>query len=214
MHTQSGRTSVVAARRLLQPLPAMKSLLFAFLALTCASCGAGRAHTPAEAHARLSAAVAAHDGMKLWNALDQDTRWSWMTVQRAWRECYDITQSAVPEGPERTRLLARFEPGATSENAQMLFAKMLMPEDWSAIQALLAAAGSRQPELAPSGDTSEIGTPLGSLVYRKALNRHWGWGYAGLAARAIDLKRRASGDLERMRTNAADYERAATRGGR
>ena len=214
MHTLTSRTSVVPARRLLQPLPAMKSLLFAFLALICASCGPGRAQTPAEAHARLSAAVAAHDGMNLWNALDQDTRWSWMTVQRAWRECYDITQSAVPEGPERARLLARFEPGATSENAQRLFAKMLTPEDWTATQALLAAAGSRQPELVPSGETSEIATALGSLVYRKAHNRYWGWGYAGLAAHAEQLKRTASGDLERMRTDAADYERAATRGRR
>jgi len=213
LHTQSGRTSVVTARRSIQPPLAMKSLLLAFLALNCASCGARHAHTPAEAHARLAVAVAAHDGMKLWNALDQDTRWSWMTVQRAWRECYDITQSAVPEGPERTRLLARFEPGASSENAQTLFAKMLTPEDWAATQALLAAAGSRQPELAPSGETSALDTSAGSLVYRKAHNRHWGWGYAGLAARAEDLKRRASGDLERMRTNAADYERAATRGG-
>ena len=192
----------------------MKSLLFAFLALNCASCGAGRAPTPAEAHARLSAAVAAHDGMKLWNALDQDTRWSWMTVQRAWRECYDITQSAVPEGQERTRLLARFEPGAASESAQTLFARMLTPEDWNVIQTLLAAAGSRQPEMAPSGETSAIATTAGPIVYRKAHNRYWGWGYSGLAARAEDLKRRASGDLERMRTDAADYERAATRGGR
>ena len=110
----------------------MKSIAFPFLAffmLACVSCGARGARTPTQAHARLSAAVAAHDSAMLWSALDQDTRRSWMTIQRAWRECYDITQSAVPEGPERTRLLARFEPGATSENAQTLFLKMLTPED-------------------------------------------------------------------------------------
>jgi hypothetical protein len=192
----------------------MKSLLVAFLIMTCASCGAGRARTPAEAHARLAVAVAARDGARLWNALDQDTRWSWMTIQRAWRECYDITQSAVPEGPERTRLLARFEPGATSEDAKTLFAKMLAPEDWTATQALLTAAGARQPELAPSGETSVITMDAGTLSYRKAHNRFWGWGYSGFAARAEQLKRTASGDLERMRTDAADYERAATRGAR
>ena len=192
----------------------MKSLFVAFLLMTCAGCGAGRAHTPTEAHARLVAAVAARDGTKLWNAVDQDTRWSWMTIQRAWRECYDITQSAVPEGPERTRLLARFEPGATSENAQMLFEKMLTPEDWTTTQALLTAAGARQPELALSGETVEIVTSAGSLGYRKAHNRFWGWGYSGFAAHAEQLKRTAHGDLERMRTDAADYERAATRGAR
>jgi hypothetical protein len=192
----------------------MKALLFACLVVSSASCGAGRARTPAEAHARIVAAVASHDSAKLWNALDQDTRWSWMTVQRAWRECYDITQSAVPEGSERARLLARFEPGATSENAQTLFAKMLTPEEWSATQALLAAAGARQPELAPSGETSAIATAAGTLSYRKARNRFWGWGYSGFAARAELLKHTANGDLERMRTDAADYERAATRGAR
>ena len=192
----------------------MQSILIAFLIMTCAGCGAGPAHTPAEAHARLAAAVGARDGAKLWNALDQDTHWSWMTIQRAWRECYDITQSAVPEGPERTRLLARFEPGATSENAQTLFARMLTPEDWTKAQALVTAAGTRLPALAPSGETSEIPTALGPLVYRKAHNRFWGWGYSGFAERAEQLKRTAHGDLDRMRTDAADYEKAATRGGR
>jgi hypothetical protein len=192
----------------------MKALLFAFLIVTYASCGGGRARTPAEAHARLSAAVAAHDGMKLWNAVDQDTRWSWMAVQRAGRECYDITQSAVPEGPDRARLLARFAPAATSENAQTLFARMLTPVEWSTTEALLAAAGARQPELSPSGETGVIATAAGTLLYRKAHNRFWGWGYSGFAARAELLKRTASGDLDRMRTDAADYERAATRGAR
>jgi hypothetical protein len=214
LHTHSGRTSVWIARRLPRPLPIMKSLLFACLVLGSITCGAGGASSPAEAHARLAAAVAAHDSTKLWNALDQDTRWSWMAVERGWRECYDITQSAVPEGPERIRLLARFEPAATSENAQTLFAKMLVPEDWTTTQALLTAAGSQQPALAPAGETAEIVTAAGALRFRKAHNRYWGWGYSGLAARAEQLKRTASADLERMRTDAADYERAATRGGR
>jgi hypothetical protein len=195
----------------------MKTLLSPFLILlllVCASCGARGARTPAEAGARLSAAVAAHDSAMLWNALDQDTRWSWMTIQRAWRECYDITQSVVPEGPERIRLIARFEPGATSENAQALFTKMLAPEDWAAAQALLSAAGSRLPELTPSGETGEIATTAGALVFRKAHNRYWGWGFSGLADRAEQVKRTASADLERMRSDAADYERAATRGAR
>ncbi|HEX7500017.1 MAG TPA: hypothetical protein VF524_06885 [Polyangia bacterium] len=192
----------------------MKSVILALLVLTCVGCGAGRASSPAEAHARLAAAVAARDSSKLWNALDQDTHWSWMTAARAWRECYDITQSAVPEGPERVRLLARFEPGATSENAQTLFAKMLASEDWTTTQALLTAAGSQQPALAPSGETAEILTAAGTLRFHTAHNRYWGWGYSGLAARAEQLGRTAGADLERMRTDAADYERAAARGAR
>jgi hypothetical protein len=182
------------------------------LVLATLGCGSRGARTPAEAHARLSAAVAVHDAALLWNALDQDTRWSWMSVQRAWREAYDITQSAVPESSERARLLARFAPGALSENAQALFTTMLTPGDWLETQALLTAAGPRMPALAGSGDKSEIATTAGALVYTKARNRFWGWGFSGLANRADQWKRTASADLERMHSDAADYERAATRG--
>jgi hypothetical protein len=191
----------------------MRACWLSLVLLATASCGGRGARTPAEAHARLAAALARHDATLLWNALDQDTRWSWMTIQRAWREAYDITQSVVPEGPERTRLLARFEPGATSENAETLFRRMLTPQDWASCQALLTAAGQRVPELPPSGETSSIATSAGPLVYRKAHNRFWGWGFSGLAARAEQLKRTASADLERMRNDAADYERAVARGG-
>ena len=192
----------------------MRFPLFFLIPLLSLGCGARGPSNPADAHARLAAAVAKHDGDLLWNALDQDTRWSWMTIERAWREAYDITQSAVPEGPERARLLARFEPGATSENAQALFRRMLDPDDWKQVATLLSAAGSRQPELVPGGETAQISTDAGQLVYRKPHNRFWGWGYAGLATRAEQIKRTASADLERMRSDAADYERAATRGAR
>jgi hypothetical protein len=193
---------------------AMKAVFLVFALLAATRCGPGHARTPAEAHARLLSAVATHDSTRLWNALDQDTQWSWMSTQRAWRECYDITQSAVPEGTERARLLARFEPGATAENAKALFAAMLSPDDWKLAETLVAAAGAAQPQLDPSGESARIDTPKGSLVYRKAHNRYWGWGFAGFADRAEQLKRTASADLDRMRTDAADYERAATRGAR
>ena len=192
----------------------MKFLFIPLVLLASLGCGPGRAQSPAEAHLRLRAALASHDGALLWSSLDQDTRWSWMTAQRAWREAYDITQSVVPEGPERSRLLARFEPGATSESAQALFARMLVPEDWASSQALVTAAGARVPELSPTGETAEIATSAGKLVFHKAHNRYWGWGFSGLGARGEQLMRNASADLERMRKDAADYERAATRGAR
>jgi hypothetical protein len=199
---QEMRASVASAQ-------AMRFLLLPLLLFGVVGCGPG---SPAEAHARLRAALAAHDSTLLWNALDQATRWSWMATQRAWREAYDITQSVVPEGPERARLLARFEAGATSENARTLFGRMLGPEDWATAQALVTAAGAQVPETPATGETSEIATSAGPLVYRKT--RFRGWGFSGLASRAEQLKRSAWGDLDRMRHDAADYERAATRGTR
>ena len=170
--------------------------------------------TPAEAKARLAAAVAARDPARLWDALDLDTQWSWMTVLRAGRESYDITLSNVPEGPQRDRMIRRFQPAATSEDAAHLFAKWLGAELWPSLAGQLAAAGDRAPVVNAAGTEAEILWPGGRLLFRKANRSTFGWGFAGLAAEAEALKRVASGDLEALRTNAADYERAAARGSR
>jgi hypothetical protein len=167
--------------------------------------------TPVLAKERLAKAVAARDPLQLWRALDLDTQWSWMTVQRAGREAYDITLSNVPEGPQRERLIKRFEAAATVEDAPTLFARWVTPDLWTKLAAQVAAAGSREPQpVAP--DRAEIALPEGRLAFRKSDRRGFGWGFSGLAEPAEDLKRTASTDLEALRTNAADYERTTTRG--
>lgn len=178
-----------------------------------AGCSKRGSKTPALAKERLAAAVGTRDPLQLWRALDLDTQWSWMTVQRAGRESYDITLSNVPEGPQRERLTKRFEAAATVEDASALFARWLTPETWSTLAAQVAAAGSREPQQV-SEDRAEIALPDGKLAFRKSEKRSFGWGFAGLAEPAEDLKRTASADLDALRTNAADYERAATRGQR
>lgn len=177
-------------------------------------CGSQRgSKTAALAKERLAAAVVARDAKQLWRALDLDTQWSWMTIQRAGRECYDITLSNVPEGPQRERLIKRFEAAATVEEASALFARWVTPETWSTLAAQVAAAGSREPQPL-SEDRAEIALPEGKLAFRKNDKRSFGWGFAGFAEPAEDMKRIASADLDALRTKAADYERAATRGQR
>jgi len=177
-----------------------------------AACWHRGSKTPDGAKARLAAAVAARDPAQLWDALDLDTQWSWMTVQRAGRESYDITLSNFPEGQERDRMIRRFEPAATSENAAALFAKSLAAEVWPALAAQMAAAGDRAPVANAAGTEAEIVWPAGRLLFRRTSRPGFGWGFAGLAGEAEALKRAASADLEALRTNAADYERAAARG--
>ncbi len=174
-------------------------------------CSRQGSKTPALAKERLAAAVAARDPLQLWRALDLDTQWSWMTVQRAGRESYDITLSNVPEGAQRERLIKRFEAAATAEDAPALVARWVTPEIWSSLTAQVAAAGSREPQLV-AADRAEIALPEGKLAFRKSEKRSFGWGFSGLAEPAEDLKRAASTDLEGLRSGAADYERAATRG--
>ena len=189
----------------------LTALLLALPLLLLSSCWQRGCKTPAEAKARLAAAVAARDPTRLWGALDLATQWSWMTILRAGRESYDITLSNVPEGQQRERMIRRFAPAANSENATALFAKSLAADIWPALAAQLAAAGDRPPVEDATGGEAEILWPAGRLLFRKTSKTAFGWGFAGLAGESETLKRAASADLEALRTNAADYERAAAR---
>jgi len=68
-------------------------------------------------------------------------------------------------------------------------------------------------EVQPPGDVAEVVLPDGGRV-RFARGESGGWGFAGFTPDAEARKNRAYHDLEQVRTNAADYERAAARGAR
>lgn len=146
--------------------------------------------------------------------MDLDTRWSWMTIQRAHREAHDITLSNVPEGPERERLLRRFSAGANAQDAAELFEHTVTDETWTQLAAKLDSARGQTPTVKPDGSFAEVTTPTGPLLFRKASKPGWGWGYGGMATEAEEAKKRASADLEIMRASAVEYERAAAQGGR
>ena len=168
--------------------------------------------TPEEAYARFSKAVTAKDGAALFDACDQTTRWNWMTVQKWHREAYDIVISNYPQGPERERELHRFEKGATAPSARELFkadvADTMLPQ-----LAKLVVPGNPTIQVEPPGDVAEVVLPDGGRVQFARTDRD-GWGFAGFGPDAETRKNRAYHDLEQVRTNAADYERAAARGAR
>jgi hypothetical protein len=181
--------------------------MFPLAAVAALAGCAGGARSPEEAEQRLAQAVEARDGARLYDALDLETRWSWMSILRAQRETYDIILSNFPEGSERQRYLRRCEAGALSENAQALFARQLTPAAWDALSAELAGAAAPRPISEERAEASGHG---GTLVFRRSLRRG-GWGFAGFADEAEEIKRRSLADLDVVRTSAADYERAATR---
>lgn len=188
------------------------ALLWLLLALGGAgSAGCqSRAKTPAEAWTRFAAAVTARDPQRLYAALDLDTRWSLMSVRRAQREAYDILLSNLPEGPARERQLRRFEAGALADSEAGLFATRLTPARWDELGQDLTGAGP--PESAGERDakvTSKTGRS-----WKLHRGDDGGWGFAGFGAEAEEEKRRASADLDLVRANAADYERAAARAGK
>lgn len=179
-----------------------------------ASAGAGchrKAKTPEEAYARFSAAVGARDGGALFDALDQKSRWAWMSVQKYHREAYDIVLSSYPEGPLRERETHRFEPGATATSARQLFSAEAAPGLFPMLAALVAA--DARVETGPTGADAAAVLASGARV-PLARGEDGSWGFAGAVKDAEAQKVRAFHDLEVVRASAADYERAATRAGK
>jgi hypothetical protein len=167
---------------------------------------ARRARTADEAYLRFAAAVRSGDGGALFDAVDPETRWAWMMVQKWHREAYDIVLSNYPEGTARDRELRRFAAGATATSGRELFRA-----ETAALLPTLAplAAGGASIVVDPSGDRATATLPAGQIALRRGENG--AWGYAGLAAQADEQRNRAYHDLEMVRASAADYERAATR---
>ena len=172
-----------------------------------------RAKSPREAWERFVHAVASKDGKALYAALDLETRWSWMSVRRAQREAYDILLSNLPPGPVRDRQLRRFETGALADDEAALFAASMTPARWDDLAGDVPASASALAPAAAGPNEATVKTGSGRTFLLKR-GQDGGWGFAGFAAEAEDLKQRAGTDLDLVRTNTADFERAATRAGR
>ncbi len=170
-----------------------------------------KSKTAEEAFQRFAAAVAAGDGAALFDALDQQTRWHLMSIQKFHRESYDIVLSNYPEGPVRDGEKSRFERAATASSARELFRSDTAP-------ALLPTLGPQtqgipRVELGPADGEATAVLDNGQRV-PFARGQDGGWGWAGLAKKMEDDANRAYHDLEVVRASAADYERAAARAAR
>jgi hypothetical protein len=170
-----------------------------------------KAKTPAEAYQRLTAAVKAGDVGALFDALDQETRWNWMSIQKFHREAYDIVLSNYPEGEIRERETRRFERAATAPSARDLFISDAGPALLEKLKALPLAGAPI--EAGASADAAAAVLSSGVRIELKRSPRG-DWGYAGLSKRADEDKNRAWHDLEMVRASAADFERAAARAGK
>ena len=192
--------------------PRPRALLL--VALGVAAAGVGCRHkskTPAEAYKRLTAAVTAGDGGGLFDALDQEARWNWMSIQKFHREAYDIVLSNYPEGEIREREVRRFERAATASSARELFATDAAPAVIATLKPMVSAGAPIE-----TGTTADDAVGIGPAGARVELHRSKSgdWGYAGLDKRAEEDKNRAYHDLELVRASAADFERAAARAGK
>jgi len=180
------------------------------LAVSAGGCGR-KSKTPAEAYRRLAEAVNTGDGGALFDALDQGTRWNWMSIQKFHREAYDIVLSNYPEGPDREREVRRFQPAATATSARELFKTSTAPGLLPLLRPLVLSEAPIQN--GPGEDRAAAVLASGARV-ELARGKMGGWGFAGLAKQAEDDKNRAYHDLEVVRASAADFERAAARAGK
>jgi hypothetical protein len=209
----TGALALAAGFRYLRGVPrsaaaaVASAVLPALLVVVMSSGCTPKAKTPDEAYRWLSKAVQAQDPGALFDALDQTTRWDWMTIQKWHREAYDVVISNFPEGPARERELHRFEKGATAASAKELFAS----EVGASVLPQLAPLVVADPKIELEGDVAEVVLSGGGRV-RLLRGTKGGWGFAGLMPDAEERKARAYHDLDMVRVSAADYERAAARG--
>jgi hypothetical protein len=195
-------------------MPAGPRALITVVLVAVASSGAGcrhKAKTPAEAFKRLASAVNSGNGGALFDALDQETRWNWMSIQKFHREAYDIVLSNYPEGEIRERETRRFEHAATASSARDLFIQDTAPTLLPMLAPLVLPGAPIE-----AGETEDMAAAVlasgGRVMFRRS--KDGDWGYAGLDKRAEDDKNRAYHDLEAVRASAADFERAAARAGK
>ena len=163
--------------------------------------------TPEEAYQRFAAAVKAGDGAALFDALDQPTRWAWMTIQKYHREAYDIVLSNYPRGPSASGRSA----GSSAPRRPRARASCSAPRPRPGLLPMLgrSAQGTAHRSGPPDGQAAAVLDGGGRVPF--ARGEDGGWGFAGLAKEAEDEKNRAYHDLEVVRASAADYERAAAR---
>ena len=179
------------------------------------ACSAGGSNTAESAYDKLVGAVESRDAGLLFDALDMETHWCWMTIQRAHREAYDVVLSNFPEGAERELELKRFVDGATAENPRALFARVLPAATWTTLGAQVGTGGAAGGLRLVGDEQVEItGRGNAKMTFRRHRERRWGWGFAGLVDEGKALEKRALADLEVIRNNAADHERAAARAAR
>ena len=170
-----------------------------------------KAKTPADGYKRLSEAVNAGDAGALFDALDQETRWNWMSIQKFHREAYDIVLSNYPEGEVRERETRRFERAATASSARDLFIADAAPGLLPMLKPLVLPGASIEAGATPDEAAAVLASGARVPLRR---GKNGGWGFAGLDRRAEEDKNRAYHDLELVRSSAADFERAAARAGK
>jgi hypothetical protein len=165
-----------------------------------------KSRTPDATFESVTRALQSDDAETLFETLDLDTRWSWMTIQRYQRESYDIVMSNYPQGTERETQLRRLEAGAVAQSAAELYAH-------SEGKGQLAALKKIWPQTATwtrkSDEASVLDREGKPLVFRLKEGR---WGLTKFGEEADLLKKRAASDIEVIKTNATDFERAARRG--
>jgi hypothetical protein len=185
----------------------LNRLFIGAMALVLVACSARGPKSPEAAFERISLGVSSSDAETLFDGLDQDTRWSWMTIQKCHREAYDAVLSNFPDGTDKDQKLRYLEVAATAETPADIFAAKMGNK---ALAELRGRLQTGTPQFSTKGAEATVAALSGApLVFRMVEGR---WGYSGFAAESEDQKRRAIADLELIKTSATDYERARTLG--
>ena len=187
-----------STRAALVALPALPALV-ALLALLCALVGGCRRGAPpplATAEAVLEGlARVGSDGGRLFDLLDQQSRWSVMTVHRDLRRLCELVRAHYPKD-RQLRELARCQVAEAAPEARAFFSRQA--NEWAVLARLQGLTGKEG--LEGSGELRTVkGHP--ALVVCRGPD----WGYCGLREELERIKLKTTRDLATVQENAEAY---------
>lgn len=161
--------------------------------------------TPEGAYVRVAKNVMEGRPEMLFHYLERDAQWSGHTLRDVRKRCYDRVAESYPE-PERSRLLAEYEPFATAADGSGAFAALYRQRGWDR-RLRRDMSGFHRAEI--EGERATVVTVRGTR-YPFRVRENGMWGLTIFTAELVAEAERASRDLEVVSRAADDFDRART----
>ncbi len=161
-------------------------------------------HTPEGAYMRIAHAVADGEISSIFPYLETDAQWASYTVRDMRAKACARIRTSYPE-PERTRMLAAYEPFANLPDGSDAFALLARQHGWVG-RLRKDLSGVVRTEI--DGERASVVTARGTRYpFRRRENGIWG--LTIFTAELMAEAERASRDLAVVTSAADDYDRAA-----
>ena len=160
--------------------------------------------TPEGAYMRIARAVTRDEPAAFFAYLETEAQWACYTLRDSRRRASALIAASYPE-PQRSELLAAYQPIADAPDGSDVFDRLYRSRGWSH-RLRRDLSGAVRVELSPGGDRASLVTARGT---RWPLRRRDNgiWGITVFTAELVAEAEKAARDLAVVEASAADYDR-------